>query len=372
MVVPRDPCPEGRIDMADATYSSSLTWMIYGANGYSGELLARAAVSRGHKPVLAGRNAVALGKLGAELGLPQRVFGLDDPAALARGLSGIGLVAHCAGPFSQTSAQMIEACLSARVHYLDICGELAVLSHAHAQHVRALEAGVALCPAVGFDVIPTDCMAARLLAALPDATHLALGFDTRSALSPGTAKTTVESIALGGKVRENGEIRTVPLGHDVRRIDFGDGEKVAMAIPWGDVLTAYVSTGIPNISVYTPVPRALITLARRAHYLAPVVNLPWVQRAAQGALHKLVQGPDEAARKSSPTFVWGEARNAAGLTKTARMVVDNGYTTTALGTLAVVEYVSVHPPVGGAYTPSKLCGVDLVSRIPGAGPLQLT
>ena len=88
-----------------------------------------------------------------------------------------------------------------------------------------------LCPGVGFDVIPTDCVAAALKAELRDATHLALGFDSRSGFSPGTVKTSVEGLAQGGKVRRYGLIVSVPLAYKVRRIDFGDGEKEAMTIP---------------------------------------------------------------------------------------------------------------------------------------------
>ncbi|CAM4496393.1 MAG: hypothetical protein LEGION0403_FIIPPAGN_01689 [Legionella sp.] len=36
-----------------------------------------------------------------------------------------------------------------------------------------------------------------------------------------------------------------------RFIDFGKGEKLATTIPWGDVSTAFYTTGIPNIEVYT-------------------------------------------------------------------------------------------------------------------------
>ena len=32
-------------------------WMIYGATGYTGQLVAQEAVKRGHKPLLAGRSA---------------------------------------------------------------------------------------------------------------------------------------------------------------------------------------------------------------------------------------------------------------------------------------------------------------------------
>ncbi|WP_028009156.1 saccharopine dehydrogenase family protein [Solimonas flava] len=348
-----------------------MKWMIYGANGYTGELIAREAVRRGIRPILAGRSADKLAALGAELQLEHRVFGLDDAAALARGLDGVELVLHCAGPFSATSAPMLEACLQAKAHYLDITGEISVFEHAHRQHERAAAAGVVVCPGVGFDVIPTDCVAASLKAALPDATHLALGFDSRSGFSPGTAKTSVEGLAQGGKVRENGIIRAVPLAYHVRRIDFGDGEKLAMTIPWGDVCTAYFSTGIPNIEVFIPGSPAMIANARRANYFRWFLGLPPVQRFLKNRIGKTVKGPTAQQRETLATCVWGEARNAAGQTRTARIKVANGYALTITGALAVVDFLTQHRPAGGAYTPSKLCGADLVSRLPGSGPMEV-
>ncbi|TJY65320.1 hypothetical protein E4T66_01530 [Sinimarinibacterium sp. CAU 1509] len=356
-----------------------MNWMIYGANGYTGELIAREAVQRGLNPVLAGRSRDKLEPLARELNLESRSFGLNDPADIAKGLDGINLVLHCAGPFSATSAPMIEGCLKARAHYLDITGEIAVFEHAQRQHARAESAGVVLCPGVGFDVIPTDCVAAALKAALPDATHLALGFDSRSGFSPGTAKTSVEGLAQGCKIRRDGSIITVPLAHAVRKIDFGDGdgdgdgdgEKLAMTIPWGDVSTAYYSTGIPNIEVFIPGSPGMIRNARRANHLRWLLGLDFVQKQLKKRIEKSVKGPDAATREQLPTFVWGEVRNARGETRTARIRTANGYSLTITGALAVVDHLMRHRPAGGSYTPSKLVGADLVTRLPGSGALQI-
>lgn len=348
-----------------------MNWMIYGANGYTGELIAREAVKRGATPILAGRSADKLAALGNDLKLEFRAFGLDDAAQLAKGLKGIELVLHCAGPFSATSAPMIEACLQAKAHYLDITGEISVFEHAQAQDARAKAAGIVVCPGVGFDVIPTDCVAATLKAALPDATHLVLGFDSRSGSSPGTAKTSIEGLAQGGKVRENGKIRAVPLAYHVRKIDFGNGEKLAMSIPWGDVSTAYASTGIPNIEVFIPGSPAMIANAKRANYIRWLLGLAPVQRYMKKRIARTVKGPSESQRAKHVTHVWGEVRNAAGVTKTARIKVANGYALTISGALAVVDFLGQNRPAGGSYTPSKLCGADLVEKLPGSGPLQI-
>nr|WP_299696202.1 saccharopine dehydrogenase NADP-binding domain-containing protein [Hydrocarboniphaga sp.] len=346
--------------------------MIYGANGYTGELIAREAQRRGLNPIVAGRNKLRIEALGAELGLETRCFGLDDSAALGRELKGVGLVLHCAGPFSATARPMIEACLSMQCHYLDITGEISVFEYAQAQHERARQAGCVVCPGVGFDVIPTDCVAATLKEVLPDATHLALGFDSRSGFSPGTAKTSVEGLAQGGKVRRDGRIVAVPLAYSVRKIDFGGGEKLAMTIPWGDVSTAWYTTGIPNIEVFIPGSPGMIANAKRANYFRWLIGWPPLQRAIKQRIAQKVKGPDETLRAQQPTFVWGEARNAAGVVRTARIKTANGYSLTITGSLAVVEHLRREQPAGGAYTPSRLLGPDLVTKLPGSGELSVT
>lgn len=345
--------------------------MIYGAYGYTGQLIAQEAVRRGLTPVLAGRDAAKLQALATELGLPHRVFGLDDEATVRRNLQGIALVLHCAGPFSATARPMLEACLRAGCHYLDITGEVDVLEATLAQDAAARRAGIVVCPAVGFDVLPTDCVAAALQKALPDATHLALGFDSRSGLSPGTTKTAIEGAARGGRVREEGRLRHVRIGHRVRRIDFGDGEKSAMAIPWGDLATAFVTTGIPNIEVFTAASPRRIALARRMQAFRAVLGLAPVQQFLKARVARRVRGPDARQREGQPTFVWGEARNAGGEVRTARIKVANGYSVTVTGALAVVDFVLSRRLAPGVYTPSRLCGADFVTGLPGSGPLRM-
>lgn len=346
-------------------------WMIYGANGYTGELIAREAVRRGYQPVLAGRSLDKVQPLAAELGLDAVAFSLNNVADVSKQLADVALVLNCAGPFSATAEPMMRGCIAAKTHYLDITGEIVVFELAQQLNSQAQAAGIVLCPGVGFDVIPTDCVAAALKEAMPDATHLALGFDSRSGFSPGTAKTSVEGLAQGGKVRRNGKIESVPLAYQVRRIDFGDGEKLAMTIPWGDVSTAYHSTGIPNIEVFIPGSPRMIQNAKRANWIRPILGLKWVQNLLKKRIEKTVKGPSEKTRAKLITHVWGEVRNAKGETKVARIRTANGYSLTITGSLEVAKHVLTHSVVGGAYTPSKLVGADLVSRLPDSGELTI-
>jgi short subunit dehydrogenase-like uncharacterized protein len=346
-------------------------WLLYGAYGYTGELIARECPRQGLRPVLAGRSAARLAPLAAELGLEHRVFALDDAALLARELAGVQLVLNCAGPFSATAAPMMEACLAASSDYLDITGEIDVLEHAQSLSEAAARAGIVICCGVGFDVIPTDCVAATLVAAMPDATHLALGFDSRSGLSPGTAKTTLKRLGAGSAVRDNGRIVSVPLASRTRRIDFGAGEKLAMCIPWGDVATAWYTTGIANIEVYVPASPRLISRLHLLNALRPLLRLAPVQAFARGWITRALRGPGAAERARTPTRVWGEVRNAAGACSTARVDVANGYDLTVSGALAVTRALLAQRRPGGSYTPARLMGPDFVCTLPGSSGVRI-
>jgi short subunit dehydrogenase-like uncharacterized protein len=341
-------------------------WMIYGAYGYTGRLLAAAAKARGLTPVLAGRDADKLKAVAAPLELETRAFELDD-AAVAQQLKGVGLLLNAAGPFSATAAPALAGCLEAGCHYLDITGEIEVFEHVHGQDSALRRGGIVACPGVGFDVIPTDCMAAALKQALPDAIALSLGFFSRSDLSPGTAKTAVEGLGMGGRVRRNGQIVPVPLAYHSREIDFGEGPRLAITIPWGDVSTAYYTTGIANIDTYLPVPPAQLRLMKLLRHLQPLLRTRWIQQAVKGAIGRRIIGPDEQARANSPTWIWGEARNGAGSVRRGRLRTGNGYDVTVHGALGVVEKLLSQPHPPGAYTPAQLMGQGYITTLPGSG-----
>lgn len=349
---------------------AAASWLLYGANGYTGELIAREAVKRGMRPILAGRSKAKVEKLAAELDCPSAVFALDDHTSMVSALSQVRAVLHCAGPFSHTARSMMQACLATHVHYFDITGEIDVFELAHGVHDKAQRAGIVLCPGVGFDVVPTDCVAIALKKALPDATHLAIGFDGNSGLSKGTAKTAMESAGGGSRVRRDGSIVAMPLGSSTRRIDFGAGEKLAVGIPWGDVSTAFYSTGIPNIEVFTASSPQAIKRMQRANALRPVLRQRWVTSLLKLAVERRVRPPDQTQRENNPSFVWGEVRNAAGEMKTARLRTANGYSLTVASSLAFLQHLPEESPYAGFATPGMLMGADFVTTLPGSSPIR--
>lgn len=347
-----------------------MDWMLYGANGYTGALIARRAKSEGNSPILAGRNAPEIAALRDELQLPARVFSLGLPAAIEEALRGVSLVLNCAGPFSKTALPMMRACVAARVHYLDITGEIAVFESAHGLDADAKAAGVILCPGVGFDVVPTNCVALMLKQALPEATELALGFDmTGRNMSKGTAKTFVEALGKSGVVRRGGRLVEFPIGHGERRVDFGRGERLAMPIPWGDVFTAYYTTGIPNITVYTPVSPVSAGFARLNSVFAPLLRSAAAQNWLTSWAEKNVKGPDATTREANKCWIWGEATDSNGRRKTIRIATLEGYSLTVVAALAVVEHLLANERPAGFWTPAALMGADFILTLPGTSML---
>jgi short subunit dehydrogenase-like uncharacterized protein len=343
----------------------SAKWMIYGATGYTGRMMVETAVADGMNPVLAGRNPVAVQALAEEYGLDWRSFELTDSEATREGIRGCRAVLHCAGPFSSTSQPMIKACLKEHVHYLDITGEIPVFANAHRQSDKASRRDVLLVPGVGFDVVPSDCLAARLVQILPAATHLTLAFDAGGGPSPGTAKTAAEGMSKGGCIRQDGKLKRVPPVWKTRMIPFAPGERQAATIPWGDVYTAYVSTGVPNIEVFMAMPPARISRMRRMRFLAPLMGMKLVQNFIKRRIEQNISGPSADKRANTRSELWGEVVSADGRRVSATMTAPNGYELTVTAGLAITRHVLENDLEGGYYTPSLLMGAEFAESLPG-------
>ncbi len=340
-------------------------WMLYGANGYTGQLIVNEALKRGMRPVLAGRNAQAIRAMAAKNGLESRVFDLDDSGASSAAVKGFNTVLHCAGPFSATSQQMINACLQQHCHYLDITGEISVFANAHRQSEDARHADIVLMPGVGFDVVPSDCLAATLVRELPAATSLKLAFKSDGRVSPGTAKTSIEGLAGGGCIRRDGKLQWVPLAWKSREIRFSSGKYFAVTIPWGDVFTAYISTGVPDIEVYMAAPPSVILRMKRMRMMKPLLSMQWVQNMMKRRVEKLVTGPAAEEREHSRMHLWAEVSSADGRSVTGVMTTPNGYDVTVTASLGIVEYLLENETEGGFYTPSLLMGSGYAASLPG-------
>lgn len=340
--------------------------LIYGATGYTGRLIAAEAVRRGLVPVLAGRDDTAVAALAGSLGLAHRAFGLDDPAAVRAGLAGMKAVLHCAGPFVRTARPMQVACLEASVGYLDITGEIPVFERTIALAARARAAGVALVSGVGFDVVPTDCLAARLAEALPDANHLDLAFASRGgSWSAGTVKTMIESFPHACAARRDGTIVSLPLAAEQLDVDFPFGRRRCVAIAWGDVSTAFHSTGIPNIRTFAAFPPAQIRLLRAMRLVLPLASSRPARSLLQRLAGLMVKGPGADAHARARSFAWGHAWNSAGQAMTGSIETPEAYAFTAVAAVECAVRLLAGQVQPGAWTPSRAFGPGLAGEIPG-------
>lgn len=346
---------------------ASNQFLLYGANGYTARLIIERAAAFGLVPVLAGRSEAKLRPLAEQYGLSCRVADLSNALALDTALAGLPVVLHCAGPFSKTAVLMQQACLRTGTHYLDITGEVSVFEYGRTLHEAAIIKKTMLMSGVGFDVVPTDCMARYLHDRLPDATHLQLAFTNEGGgLSHGTAQTALEGTGVGGMIRENGRLVSVPYAHKTLTVDFGNGQpQRCMAIPWGDVSTAYHTTRIPNIETFIGSSTKQIRMARIGNYTGWLLKKKGIQSFLRKQIGKRISGPDAAARQRARTHVWGKVWNAQGVTLEARLHGPEGYTLTADAALLITQKVLAGNWFPGYQTPAGLYGADLVLEIAG-------
>jgi short subunit dehydrogenase-like uncharacterized protein len=338
--------------------------LIYGANGYTGELITRFAIERGMKPIIAGRSENPVREIADRHGLAHRVFALNETVKLDAALQEVKMVLHCAGPFSLTSKPMVEACLRNKRHYTDITGEIAVFEACARLDERGKDAGIMIMPGVGFDVVPSDCLARHLKDRLPSATHLTLAFYGIGRISHGTQATMTMNVGRGGAIRKDGTITPVPAAWKTREIDFGGGViKRGVTIPWGDIATAYYSTGIPNIEVYTVVPPNLIKMLKLSRYLGWLLATGPVQKVLQSKIPP--GGPSDDERAKGKSLLWGVVSDPDGNGAESRLQTPEGYTLTALASLKIAEKILDDDFTPGYQTPAKAYGADLILEIEG-------
>ena len=340
--------------------------LIYGSTGYTGRLIVAEALAHGLRPTLAGRNADAVRTQATSLDLEWRAARIDDPAALDDALSGVGVVLHCAGPFARTWRAMSDACLRAGAHYLDITGEIAVFEGLAGRDAEARAAGIMLLPGVGFDVVPSDCLAAYLARRVPNAERLALAFRALGGASRGTLATMIENLGAPGAVRRDGKIVAVPQAWRTRRIDFGDGRlRDATTIPWGDVSTAFYSTGIGNIEVYVSMRPAQRRTLMASRWVGPVLRSGIVRRALAARVRRGSPGPSDAERERGASLLWGEVVASNGQRAEARLRGPSGYVLTAQTAVHLAMKALAGQTRAGFQTPSRAYGTDVILEIPG-------
>ncbi|GCE30940.1 saccharopine dehydrogenase [Dictyobacter alpinus] len=341
-------------------------FLLYGATGYTGELIARAAVQRGLQPILAGRNLSTVQKLADELKLPYRAFNLNNPVLLDENLVNVGVVLNCAGPFAFTANKLAQACVRVQAHYLDIAGEVPEFQALHAYDEAARAANIMLLPGVGFGIVPSDCLALHLKQRLPEAVQLSLAFQAQGGISRGTVLTTLKDLPNPGAIRQSGELIAIRAGTQKRNIDFGSGLVPAVTNPWrGDIFTAYYSTGIPTIKTYTVYPMALRIVMALSKPLKSILSSTTLQNFLKRLAQRQPAGPNAQERAQGKTILWGEVIDGHGTHVVSRLSGPEAYDFTVLTALSIAERVLSGEIQSGFHTPSQVYGADFILNMPG-------
>ena len=340
-------------------------WMIYGATGYTGRLITIEALKQGLKPTLAGRNAEKVSTMAEEFDLPWSAFSVDDEAAVQIALKDTALLLSVAGPFSATANQMMDACIKTGTHYLDVTGEISVFELAAEKGAAAKKAGVTLLPGVGFDVVPSDCIAAHTAARSKNPVSLTLAIKSSGLASRGTAKTGVEGLGKGTAVRRSGKIEYLRAGSLLRDFDFGNGAEKYVGISWGDVSTAYHSTRIGDIDVYFPYEGPIKSMTQLSRHMGLLMSMGFVQKFLKKQIDKIPAGPTKDQRCKAGSIVRAEVTDNDGSVFISQLVTPNGYSLTAQSAVLCAQKVRAGEAGPGFKTPSLAFGASFINELDG-------
>jgi short subunit dehydrogenase-like uncharacterized protein len=341
-------------------------FLLYGSYGYTGQLIVDLATQQGLRPILAGRNEKQLSAQARQYNLDYRAFALEETEKLDSALREVDAVLHCAGPFVHTFRQMAEACLRTKRHYVDISGEIVGFEALAAMDRQAKDAGIMLLPGAGFDVVPTDCLAAHLKTRLPDATHLRLFLrGVGAGVSRGTAKSAIENMHRQGMIRKDGQLVQVPPVWKALMQDFGRGPVRVISVGWGDVSTAYYSTSIPNVETYMSLPQQIVNLMYDMRTIGPLFYNRVAKTILKAVMHLYPPGPSEGRRMKAFATMIGEVTNDRGTTAVSKLRTREGYTFTAQVTVEIMKRILNGDCKSGFQTPSLAYGKDFVLQFDG-------
>ncbi len=247
---------------------------------------------------------------------------------------------------------------------MDITGEIEVFEYAKTLNEEAEEAGIMVMSGVGFDVVPSDCLAKFLKEELPTATDLELAFMGLGGVSQGTAITAVENAGGGGMIRKNGKLTPVKTAYETREIDYGVRKMSSVTIPWGDVSTAYHSTQIPNIKVFMAQPQKAITAMKASHYFSFALKNEFVKNTIKKRIKAGSKGPNEEKRNTSRSYLWGKVSDGKNVVE-GRLITPEGYKLTSLTAILITEKVLAGNFKTGYQTPSSAYSKHLILEIEG-------
>jgi short subunit dehydrogenase-like uncharacterized protein len=182
--------------------------------------------------------------------------------------------------------------------------------------------------------------------------------------SPGTLKTMMEHLPKGIFFRKNGKLLTAKVGKNLRNITFLDKERLVMQITWGDLATAYYSTGIPNIKTYMALPKGLILqFYRYGKMIQKLLSFSFIKKGVQRIIGLTVQGPNKYVRYNKFSYLWAEVENSRGKKANAWLKTLEAYRLTGISSIKAIERV-FNQDIIGALTPAQAFGSKFILEFP--------
>jgi short subunit dehydrogenase-like uncharacterized protein len=341
--------------------------LVFGATGYTGQLVARALADRGASFSIAGRNRVKLERLAAETGGPEiRVASVGDVDGLTDALTDCRVLLTCVGPFTELGSTAVEAALQARVNYLDSSGEGTFVGRLINQYdERARSTGIAIAPALGFDEVPGD-VAATLAAEGLERPEIVLTYAVPTTGSNGTIKSAMGMLVSEGPWIRDGRKVMVGAGQHSRWSPMPPplGPKPAISFPLAvghlvplhldpEALELYVTIGTAQrlgAKVGLPVLKAVHSVEGARKLIARAIEV--VQPSG---------GPGEQQRRKWWT-VLAEARSGEDWRNVAISGRDVYGLTARLLSAAAMRMSEPDYEVSGVVAPVQAMGIDLLEK----------
>jgi short subunit dehydrogenase-like uncharacterized protein len=296
--------------------------------------------------------------MASALSLEWRTACVDDPDGLRSMLTSVSVLMNTAGPFTTTAMPLIDACIDSGAHYLDITGEAGVIEETTRAHDAAVRRGVMLMPAVGFEVVASDCLAAHVARRLPAAMVLRLGFHKSQPSSRGSLRTCIDTNGQGVLVRRHRKLVRVPPGSLVHYFDFGQGPQMSLAVSLGDVSSAYFSTGIPDVEAYLCATLPIWCAITANQYWGWLLSTPSFRALLKTQLELLTADPTAHERNTGWGALVAEATDANGRCVRSRLRTGDVYWYTAQSAVAVAEKCLSGEFRPGFQTPSQVYRAD--------------
>ncbi|MBA2764334.1 MAG: saccharopine dehydrogenase NADP-binding domain-containing protein [Thermoleophilaceae bacterium] len=328
-----------------------MTVVLYGATGYTGQLVTEELVARAVPFVLGGRREQALRALSASRGngAEIRIASVDDPASMRALMDGCDVVINCAGPFSLAGETVVAAAVDTATHYIDSTGEQPYMQAVFERHGPAAErAGVALVPAMAFDYVPGDCIARLAAAELEPLRELRLYYAVSGfGATRGTLRSSLEMLKGGDIVYEDGDWAPAPSYVAPERFEFPAplGLKSVSKYPSGEIVTVPRHTQTRKVTAritsetFVPSPR----LAGAMPYMTPVISAA-LRTPLRGVLHRAInrlpEGPELEQRRSAAFTVVAVAHAGDGRTRQGVVRGSDVYGFTSVSLVRAAELMS--------------------------------